>query len=338
MTVWMAVSSVALAVHEVTRERNKVFVDSGAGTADLTGPQCSLNTVHWTFDTVALANGHSAVVKASLSAERPDVVREDNAGKQISGRVAITPFAGFIAGVSGAHGTLATRSAAVAAGLSTNDRSITQDAVGGDLTGLETAEWLVKRRVPFRAAHLAAAKAALLMGGRDRHVHDQELAAFGKRLDQRNQFAAFMEKVEAVPGQRLVIVDAHRQRLAAGDRDPFPVGLARERPHGGRIGGHGGRYTDVVLNAHQLQQHFDAVISGDTYPTKKPNPASVLDILSQWQVATNEALFVGDSSIDAATARNAGLAIWLLPYGYNMGQPVEASQPDRVIHNLAELL
>ncbi|KMO27638.1 ABC transporter permease [Methylobacterium variabile] len=50
-------SSVALAVHEVTRERNKVFVDSGAGTADLTGPQCSPNTVHWTFDTVALANG-----------------------------------------------------------------------------------------------------------------------------------------------------------------------------------------------------------------------------------------------------------------------------------------
>ncbi|KMO45021.1 ABC transporter permease [Methylobacterium tarhaniae] len=50
-------SSVALAVHQVTRERNKVFVDSGAGTADLTGPDCSPNTVHWTFDTVALANG-----------------------------------------------------------------------------------------------------------------------------------------------------------------------------------------------------------------------------------------------------------------------------------------
>ncbi|WP_407521531.1 ABC transporter substrate-binding protein [Methylobacterium oryzisoli] len=50
-------SSVALAVHHVARERNKVLVDSGAGTADLTGLQCSLNTVHWTFDTVSLANG-----------------------------------------------------------------------------------------------------------------------------------------------------------------------------------------------------------------------------------------------------------------------------------------
>lgn len=98
------------------------------------------------------------------------------------------------------------------------------------------------------------------------------------------------------------------------------------------------RYTHEVLRAHTLQEHFDAVISGDTYPTKKPNPTSVHTLLSQWQLAPQDALFVGDSSIDAATARNAGLAIWLLPYGYNMGQPVEASQPDRVIHNLAELL
>ncbi|GJD49137.1 hypothetical protein OPKNFCMD_1867 [Methylobacterium crusticola] len=50
-------SSVALAINQVTREKNKAFVNSGAGTADLTGAQCSPNTVHWTYDTVALGNG-----------------------------------------------------------------------------------------------------------------------------------------------------------------------------------------------------------------------------------------------------------------------------------------
>jgi branched-chain amino acid transport system substrate-binding protein len=50
-------SSAALAVAQVTREKNKVFVDSGAGTTDLTGSQCSPNTIHWTYDTYALANG-----------------------------------------------------------------------------------------------------------------------------------------------------------------------------------------------------------------------------------------------------------------------------------------
>ncbi len=53
----MPTSSVALAINQVTREKNKAFINSGAGTADLTGPQCSPNTVHWTYDTVALANG-----------------------------------------------------------------------------------------------------------------------------------------------------------------------------------------------------------------------------------------------------------------------------------------
>src|ERR671913_2576120 len=50
-------SSVALAVNQITREKNKVFINSGAASSDLTGPQCSPNTVHWTYDTVALANG-----------------------------------------------------------------------------------------------------------------------------------------------------------------------------------------------------------------------------------------------------------------------------------------
>ena len=55
-------SSVALAVSELTREKNKVFVGSGPATSDLTGPKCSPNTVHWTYDTWMLANGTGKAV------------------------------------------------------------------------------------------------------------------------------------------------------------------------------------------------------------------------------------------------------------------------------------
>jgi branched-chain amino acid transport system substrate-binding protein len=48
-------SSVALAVNTICREKNKVFLNSGAATTDLTGAQCSPNTVHWTYDTYMLA-------------------------------------------------------------------------------------------------------------------------------------------------------------------------------------------------------------------------------------------------------------------------------------------
>jgi branched-chain amino acid transport system substrate-binding protein len=49
-------SSVALAVSGVTKDKNKVFLASGPGSSDLTGKSCSPNTIHWTYDTWALAN------------------------------------------------------------------------------------------------------------------------------------------------------------------------------------------------------------------------------------------------------------------------------------------
>jgi branched-chain amino acid transport system substrate-binding protein len=58
-------SSVALAVSELVKEKNKVFLASGPAASDLTGPKCSPNTVHWTYDTWALANGTGkAIVKS----------------------------------------------------------------------------------------------------------------------------------------------------------------------------------------------------------------------------------------------------------------------------------
>jgi branched-chain amino acid transport system substrate-binding protein len=50
-------SGVALAVAKLTADKNKVFIDSGAATSDLTGKACTPNTVHWTYDTWSLANG-----------------------------------------------------------------------------------------------------------------------------------------------------------------------------------------------------------------------------------------------------------------------------------------
>ena len=57
-------SSVALAVNEIVRDKNKVFLVTGAATSDLTGTKCTPNTIHWTYDTWALANGTGqAIVK-----------------------------------------------------------------------------------------------------------------------------------------------------------------------------------------------------------------------------------------------------------------------------------
>ena len=48
-------SSCALAVNNLTRAKNKVMISTGAATTDLTGAQCSPNTVHWSYDTYMTA-------------------------------------------------------------------------------------------------------------------------------------------------------------------------------------------------------------------------------------------------------------------------------------------
>ena len=55
-------SGVALAVSQVAKEKNGVFLDSGAASSDLTGKACSPTGVHWTYDTYALAHGTGAAL------------------------------------------------------------------------------------------------------------------------------------------------------------------------------------------------------------------------------------------------------------------------------------
>ena len=57
-------SGVALAVNQITKDKGKAFLVSGAATSDLTGKACTPNTIHWTYDTWMLANGTGgAIVK-----------------------------------------------------------------------------------------------------------------------------------------------------------------------------------------------------------------------------------------------------------------------------------
>src|SRR5262245_15464526 len=55
-------SSVAFVVNDIVKNKNKVFLASGAAASDLTGARCTPNTVHWTYDTWALANGTGKAV------------------------------------------------------------------------------------------------------------------------------------------------------------------------------------------------------------------------------------------------------------------------------------
>jgi phosphoglycolate phosphatase len=97
------------------------------------------------------------------------------------------------------------------------------------------------------------------------------------------------------------------------------------------------RFTNRILEKHGLTNLLDMVVCGDTLSVKKPNPAVIQHCLDTLGVAQGEALFVGDSSIDMATAKAAGVLCWAVPYGYNLGRPIEETMPDRIVPDIREV-
>jgi len=97
------------------------------------------------------------------------------------------------------------------------------------------------------------------------------------------------------------------------------------------------RFTNRILEKHGLTNLLDMVVCGDTLSVKKPNPAVIQHCLDTLGVAQGEALFVGDSSIDMATAKAAGVLCWAVPYGYNLGRPIEETLPDRIVPDIREV-
>ena len=97
-------------------------------------------------------------------------------------------------------------------------------------------------------------------------------------------------------------------------------------------------FTELVLRQHGLTPLLDSVLSGDTAPAKKPDPAGLRACMAAFDAEPLECLFVGDSSIDVAAARAARVPVWAVSYGYNMGQPIAEAGPDRVLADLEPLL
>ena len=95
-------------------------------------------------------------------------------------------------------------------------------------------------------------------------------------------------------------------------------------------------YTSRILAQHNMQNFFDLVISGNSLPFKKPNAQVIEHCLKVLGEVKETSLFVGDSAIDIATAKNANVTCWVVPYGYNAGRDIREENPDKLIGNLGE--
>ncbi|MFN8650280.1 MAG: HAD-IA family hydrolase [Gemmatimonadales bacterium] len=94
------------------------------------------------------------------------------------------------------------------------------------------------------------------------------------------------------------------------------------------------RHAHRVLEVTGLSEYFALVIGGDTLPIKKPDPGVLGYVIETLGGTAARTAHVGDSRIDIEAARNAGVAAWAVPYGYNGGRPIAEANPDRIFENL----
>jgi phosphoglycolate phosphatase len=91
-----------------------------------------------------------------------------------------------------------------------------------------------------------------------------------------------------------------------------------------------------ILEALGLSKYFRTIYGGDSFETKKPDPAGAQVILGKLGVGAKEAAMVGDSDVDIQTARNAGMFAVAVKYGFGKHDAATVA-PDLYVDSIAEL-
>ncbi len=136
----------------------------------------------------------------------------------------------------------------------------------------------------------------------------------------------FKQNYHEVNGQQSVLFDGVLDGLQAFARAGVAMAVVTNKQTA---------FTLPLLQQIGLAGYFDAVVCGDTCAEKKPHPMPLLHACKLLGVAPELALMVGDSVNDAQAARAAGMAVVILPYGYNEGLDVRDLEVDDIVPTIA---
>lgn len=145
--------------------------------------------------------------------------------------------------------------------------------------------------------------------------------------------------MDAVMGR----LDHHYANTAGTAAQPYPgcvEGLLQLQRAGVRLAcvtNKEERFARQVLESTGLDRRLELLIGGDTLAVRKPDRRVIDHVLSLLGESASQTAHVGDSRIDIETARNAGIAAWAVPYGYNAGEPITDARPHRLFGDLSEM-
>ena len=97
-------------------------------------------------------------------------------------------------------------------------------------------------------------------------------------------------------------------------------------------------FVRPLLSSLGILDYFSVIIGGDDVVEKKPHPAPIYLVLGRLGLRANELVFVGDSRNDIQAGQAAGCPTIGFSYGYNYGESISLSNPDRVLTSFADIL
>lgn len=98
------------------------------------------------------------------------------------------------------------------------------------------------------------------------------------------------------------------------------------------------QFAQPILQHLGIASYFRLVLGGDCVAEKKPAPDMLLEAIQEAGSEKSRCVMVGDSSADIHAAKNAGIAVVAVNYGYDNGAPVAEQSPTLVIDSLSALL
>ena len=126
----------------------------------------------------------------------------------------------------------------------------------------------------------------------------------------------FLDIYTSAPAKFTTVFDHVHEVLTDFQSSGIALGLCTNKPEAP---------TNVLLNVFGLTAFFGSIVGGDRLPSRKPDPAMLHLVMRELAVET--CLFVGDSEVDVATAKAAGVPIALFTRGYRQ-TPVAELAPD----------
>ena len=139
----------------------------------------------------------------------------------------------------------------------------------------------------------------------------------------------FRRHYAVVNGRRASIYPGIEEVLRALDAHAIPLAVVTNKAEA---------FTLPLLERMGIAGYFGTVVSGDTLPVKKPDPAMVRLACERLGVVPAEALMVGDSANDALSAQGAGMPVLLVSYGYSEGVPVDTIECDGLLSDALQAL